>query len=233
MQHNREQEEVDESFAEIVRVSGRFTYVLLATLSFIAIYPAVIDAQWGRILMLLLGAAIVVAVARAVGRSRRQLIVVTLFAASLLGLQVIYLATGSAMVFRVGAATLILFLAFAIAQIFTYLMRQGPITADKLHAALTIYLLAAFFWASVYTLFNQLDPGSFIANNTRVAPIDFYDMLYFSFTTLTSTGYGDLTPATRRAESLTVLEQVAGVFYVAVLIARLSGVYPPRGHRAQ
>ena len=58
-------------------------------------------------------------------------------------------------------------------------------------------------------------------------------MLYFSFTTLTSTGYGDLTPATRRAESLAILEQVAGVFYVAVLIARLAGLYPPGGHRAQ
>lgn len=56
-------------------------------------------------------------------------------------------------------------------------------------------------------------------------------MLYFSFTTLTTVGYGDLTPATRRAEWLVILEQVSGVFYVAVLIARLAGLYPPGNDR--
>lgn len=121
---------------------------------------------------------------------------------------------------------------FAISQIFVYLMRHGPITADKLHAALAVYLLGALLWASLYTLLNNIHPGSLVANTAREGPLEFYDMLYFSFTTLTSTGYGDLTPATRRAESLAILEQVAGVFYVAVLVARLAGLYPPGTKRS-
>jgi hypothetical protein len=181
--------------------------------------------------MLLLASAIVLAIAFAIGRSRRQLIYTLLFAFALLGAQGAYLATGNQLLFRLGITGIIFFMAFAIAQTFVYLMRHGPITADKLHAALTIYMLGALFWASIYTLLNHITPGSFVANTPRAAPLDFYDMLYFSFTTLTSTGYGDLTPATRRAESLAILEQVAGVFYVAVLIARLAGLYPPGGNR--
>ena len=55
-------------------------------------------------------------------------------------------------------------------------------------------------------------------------------MLYFSFTTLSSAGYGDLTAATRRAETLVILEQIAGVFYVAAL-SPASPAYPPSADR--
>ena len=61
----------------------------------------------------------------------------------------------------------------------------------------------------------------------RLAPIDTIDLLYFSFTTLTSTGYGDITPLIRPARSLCVIEQVTGTLYLTILIARLAGVYPP------
>jgi hypothetical protein len=50
-------------------------------------------------------------------------------------------------------------------------------------------------------------------------------LLYFSFTTLTTTGYGDITPVSRHSQSLSILEQMAGTFYVAILIARLAGLY--------
>jgi hypothetical protein len=51
-------------------------------------------------------------------------------------------------------------------------------------------------------------------------------LLYFSFATLTTVGYGDFTPVTDQARSLVMLEQLGGVFFVAVLIARLAGIYP-------
>lgn len=233
MQPNSQDDESDNSFAEIIKVRGRCGYVLIAILLLIVLYPAVIGWSWGRLVMALLASSIVISIAFAVGRSRRRLIASLILAALLLSLQCLYLAAGNQLVFRAGLIIFILFMTFAIAQIFVYLMRRGPITADKLHAALAVYLLAAFLWAALYTLLDHINPGSFLANTARGSSTDFYDMLYFSFTTLTSTGYGDLTPATRRAESLAILEQVAGVFYVAVLIARLAGLYPPGGHRAQ
>ncbi|MGE5714825.1 MAG: potassium channel family protein [Betaproteobacteria bacterium] len=223
--------EVDEDLTQLVRVGGRCSYVLLALLSLILLYPYVIEWAWGRLVLMAMVSCIVIAIAYAVGRSRERLIATSFFAVTLLGLQWTYLATGDRLIFGVGVIIFLLFMVFAIAQLFAYLMRHGPVTGDKLHAALAVYVLGAFLWAGLYTLLNHINPASFMVNTARGGLLDFYDMLYFSFTTLSSAGYGDLTPATRRAESLVILEQIAGVFYVAVLIARLAGLYPPGADR--
>lgn len=223
--------EVGEDLTQLVRVGGRCSYVLLALLSLILLYPYVIEWAWGRLVLMAMVSCIVIAIAYAVGRSRERLIATSFFAVTLLGLQWTYLATDNRLIFGVGVVIFLLFVAFAIAQLFAYLMRHGPVTGDKLHAALAVYVLGAFLWAGLYTLLNHINPASFMVNTARGGLLDFYDMLYFSFTTLSSAGYGDLTPATRRAESLVILEQIAGVFYVAVLIARLAGLYPPGADR--
>lgn len=233
MQLRNHDSEVDEDLTQLVRVGGRCSYVLLALLSLILLYPYVIEWAWGRLVLMAMVSWIVIAIAYAVGRSRERLIAASFFAVTLIGLQWIYLATGNRLIFGVGVVIFLLFVAFAIAQLFAYLMRHGPVTGDKLHAALAVYVLGAFLWAGLYTLLNHINPDSFLVNTARGGLLDFYDMLYFSFTTLTSAGYGDLTPATRRAESLVILEQIAGVFYVAVLIARLAGLYPPGADRSK
>jgi Na+/citrate or Na+/malate symporter len=56
--------------------------------------------------------------------------------------------------------------------------------------------------------------------------LDITELIYFSFTTLATVGFGDITPALVHSRYLTVLEMVTGVMYVAILIARLTGVYP-------
>jgi hypothetical protein len=72
-------------------------------------------------------------------------------------------------------------------------------------------------------------PHSFgIGNGDTEKSNLFYLLLYFSFTTLTSVGFGDITPITHQARSLVIIEQLIGVFFVAVLIARLAGLHPPR-----
>lgn len=63
------------------------------------------------------------------------------------------------------------------------------------------------------------------------ADVDLADLLYFSFTVLTSTGFGDMSPLARPARSLCVLEQLIGALFVSILIARLAGLYPPRRGR--
>jgi hypothetical protein len=219
---------IDDDLTQLVTLKGRCSYVLVALLAALFLYPFFIEWSWGRIVMAVLVSGIVIAIAYAVGRSRQLLIAASLFAVALLILQWSYLATGNPLVFAIGVCIFLAFMAFAIAELFAYLMQRGPVTGDKLHAALAVYILSAFLWAGLYTLLDRLSPGSFLINTQRTGPPDFYDMLYFSFTTLTSTGYGDLTPATRSAESLAILEQIAGVFYVAVLIARLAGLYPPK-----
>jgi hypothetical protein len=221
----------DEELATLLRLRGRCSYVLAELVLIIVIYPYLVGSSWGRIILLLLVSAIVISITYAVGRSRRELFAAVAFTTVLVALQAAFLLTGNFFVFRAGILALACFLLFAVSRLLYYLMRRGRITADKLHAALAIYILGAFLWAALYTFVNHIDPGSFLVNTNRTGPPNYYDMLYLSFTTLTSTGYGDLTPATRPAESLVILEQIAGVFYVAVLIARLSGLYPPGASR--
>ena len=89
--------------------------------------------------------------------------------------------------------------------------------------------MLALLWAFLYTLLEYIFPHSFSLSNSNTDNDNlFYVLLYFSFTTLTSVGYGDITPITHQARSLVIIEQLIGVFFVAVLIARLAGLYPPR-----
>jgi hypothetical protein len=82
-------------------------------------------------------------------------------------------------------------------------------------------------------LVDHLVPGSFSVNGISdlAAPLSWKELLFFSFTTLTSTGYGGIVPIAGHAQSLAILEQLVGVFYVAILIARLAGLYQPGASR--
>jgi hypothetical protein len=107
-----------------------------------------------------------------------------------------------------------------------YVFRPEVMTADKLFGAAAAYLMIGSFWATSYALVELFYPGSFNgiggAHNSDLA-----DFLYFSYTVLTSTGFGDIVPKTRQARAICNLEQLVGGLYVAILIARLAGVYPP------
>jgi hypothetical protein len=98
----------------------------------------------------------------------------------------------------------------------------GRITHHRIEGAIILYLNIALIFTSAYRLILELDPGSF----SNVPPatteaVALNGMLYFSFTTLTSTGYGDILPLHPIARSLTNLEALMGQMYLAILLARL------------
>jgi Ion channel len=125
------------------------------------------------------------------------------------------------------------FYAFTVANVLGYVLGSGPVTGDKLHAAVAAYILTALLWTALYALVDHLVPGSFSVRGTSDldAPLRWKELLFFSFTTLTSTGYGRIVPIADHTQSLAILEQLAGVFYVAILIARLAGLYQPGASR--
>jgi len=82
----------------------------------------------------------------------------------------------------------------------------------------------------VYMAVQLVNPPAFgVQPGERPRP--FYDLLYMSFGVLTSNGPGDVTPVGAKVRSIVILEQIVGVLYVAILIARLAGIYPPRRGR--
>ena len=118
------------------------------------------------------------------------------------------------------------------AALLYYVLDWHPITTDKVFGAVAAYVLIAFTFACVFALLQDVQPGAFHAAPMH-APnqLDWSAMMYFSFTVLTSTGFGEITPVTRMARALIVIEQVVGVMYVAFLIARLANLYGTPGHR--
>jgi voltage-gated potassium channel len=124
-------------------------------------------------------------------------------------------------------ALMVAFLAFAVAVILRNIFASDGITGDEVLGAVSGYLLAAGLWANAYALTEILVPGSFSSSpelqtyfNAHAGAL----LNYFSLVTLTTIGYGDITPARTPATVLAALEAVFGQFYIAVVVAQLVGI---------
>jgi hypothetical protein len=103
-------------------------------------------------------------------------------------------------------------------------LQRDVMTSDKLYGSVASYLLIAIFWAQLHGLIQYFYPGAYALGGTP-KNLDTMDLIYFSFTALTTAGFGDIAPASIQSRFLTILEMVTGVMYVAILIARLIGIY--------
>ena len=100
--------------------------------------------------------------------------------------------------------------------------RKGPVTASSIQSAVAVYLLFGLAWANAYVIAMQQNPHSF-QGALRVSWGAPEQWIYFSFTTLTTLGYGDITPLSPVAHSLAVGEALTGQLYLTVLLGRLIG----------
>lgn len=118
-------------------------------------------------------------------------------------------------------AFVLLSTALATRQVFA----SRSIELNNIIGALCIYLLLAVIWALFYTLVNVMLPGSFDGSADGSAHQQLIDFIYFSMVTLTSLGYGDITPLGATARALATLEVLFGQFYIAVMVAGLVAAY--------
>jgi len=95
-------------------------------------------------------------------------------------------------------------------------LRRGPITARRIQGAIAVYLLLGFIWAHAYELVALWHPGAFAGAVDGSLP-----WTYYSFVTLTTVGYGDITPVHPLARAVAVLEALTGQLYLAIMLARL------------
>jgi hypothetical protein len=104
-----------------------------------------------------------------------------------------------------------------------YLFHDDRVTTDELYATGAAFTVVAWGFAYVYVACQAVWPGSFVGAGGAEAH-RFFDLLFLSFTNLTSVGLSDIVPILGHARSLVMVEQVAGVLYVALVIARLVGL---------
>jgi len=127
----------------------------------------------------------------------------------------------------VAVASVTVLTAAVTAALLRYVLDQRLISSDKVFGAVAAYVLIAITFACLFNLLHLVEPNAFYmapANNPD-GIMSWSDAMYFSFTVLTSTGFGEITPVTDMARSLIVIEQVLGVMYVAFLVARLANLY--------
>ena len=105
-----------------------------------------------------------------------------------------------------------------------YIYTSKVVNANVMMTAITVYIFIAAMFTPLYVIVSRLDVNAFVDNGLGVAP-QWQQLVYFSFVTLATLGYGDVLPLNAWARSLATMEGMVGVLYVALIMGRLIGVY--------
>ncbi len=133
----------------------------------------------------------------------------------------------------IGLIFWLLFFAYITWNELRAVLRQKEVTAETISMSISIYLLFGLTWGVFYILLYHLQPHAFnfgnsSTSNSSSAQQVFPVLVYFSLTTISTVGFGDITPLTLQARYAAVAEGITGQFYLAILVARLVGLYMSR-----
>lgn len=213
---------------------GKFIYFFACQVLLLVLFPYLERPGLPLVLFRMIGAAAFVAGVYAVSDKRVQWITALALAipAGILNALLVF-----SLEMWIAIPTLIvtlLFLIFTLISLLRAVLRAERVTTDTIYGALSVYLLMAITWAAAYLLLVTVQPGAISMDVVRHPnhAMDWFDCVFYSFVTLTSLGYGDIVPMTAQARSLSILEAVSGIMYVAVLIARLVGLHAAGKSRA-
>jgi len=113
-----------------------------------------------------------------------------------------------------------------------FLTKSETISENEILGLVNCYIIMGFIWAFIYAFVEAFQPGSFSYRQSGELLVDVF--IYFSFSTLTTVGFGDITPATDFAQRLCIVEAMAGQFYFALVVAYLLSKYADRrSHRGK
>jgi Ion channel len=207
----------------------RFCLLFLLLLATLIIFPYSRSSSFGRYSFLVIGSsAILISVYAA--KIHRGLLVLAIVLAIPTLFHRIFLPKAELSSFSIfNVALSLVFDLLIVVVIFRHVFARDQPNSETIFGALCIYLLVGFSFASLYEMVGAAQPHAFYLDphsNLTLAPVRF-DFIYYSFATMTSLGAAGMTPVSPQARSITVLEGILGVLYLAVLIARLMGAYRP------
>ena len=123
----------------------------------------------------------------------------------------------------------LLFIGLSIVLVAQSIFTRSNVTLDTVIGGICIFLMLGYFWFIIFGVLSLLNPNAVAGPNDTT---DTFDLVYFSFTTLTTVGYGEFTPVTRMAKVAANLESIVGVLYPAIFIARLVNTYQQQNTEA-
>ena len=202
---------------------GKFLVLLISIMLYLALVPLFGGFATLRLLMDIFFTAILLSGIYAVSSTRHQAVVTTLLALPLL-LSVWaapYITNPTVELVGHGFGTL--FFSYTVITILAYIYREKTVTINVIYAAIVVYLLIGIMWAGIFKILETLLPGSLSLAQSSVNKNEL-DFTYYSFVTLTTLGYGDITPQNDQARAFAIIEAIIGQIYLTVLVARLVGL---------
>jgi hypothetical protein len=197
--------------------------LLAAQLAGVLLYPFMERAA-GRALLSLFGILILGLVVIAVRRAAGFHMVGPLLAIPATILLLIQAVTGDDALLPYSSALEAILYFYAAGALIAYMLADHIITRDELFAVGATFTLVAWAFAYSFTVCQEIEPNSFTGSVDPEAERTWMELLYLSFSTLSSVGLSDIYPVEPFARALIMLEQVAGIGYVAMVVSRLVGL---------
>jgi hypothetical protein len=202
----------------------RFLSLLIFIIAMLILGPLLEEFVQLSILIDILWSAIFVSAIYAVSQKKRHIVIAVLLALPMLGsIWTKYFVQYKALLV-VGSLCGAAFFLFAIIQMLIFIYSHKEVTRDLIVGAAVVYLFMALMWTFIFVVVETLHPGSFNLPEGQGFEAT-RQFVYYSFVTLTTLGYGDITPISSLARSLCILEAVIGQLYLVVQVAWLVGVH--------
>ena len=199
---------------------GRFLLLLISLVSMLLFRPLLEGFISIRVLMDIFFSFILVSGVYAVSQKKRVLFIGVIVFLPTLILQWTDYFVPTSSVFILTKLMGLIFLIYVAVIILNYLFREQHVTIEVILGAVCVYFLIGMAWAFGYLLIEKGSPGAFqYAGDPNIS------FIYYSYVTLSTLGYGDITPVSSAARSLSLMEAITGQLYIAVLIARLVGIH--------
>lgn len=224
----------------------RHTALLVAIVTVFAVRPLVGDAGVGPLLFslsvlgLFLMALFTVQAEdlmgdreRLIAHRRRQRVIAWALILPAVAERVCMFVAPSPRLYLIGVLSWFLFFSFVTWSQLRSLLKHKTITGETISMSISIYLLLGLTWSLLYALMFHFNPGAFdlgaqstmssgaVESEIRTFPV----LMYFSLTTISTVGFGDITPLTLQARYAAVAEGITGQFYLAILVARLVAMH--------
>ena len=203
---------------------SRFLLLLVSLLALMVLEPIIFDFIRIRFLIDIFFSIILFTCIYAVSEKRSTTLVTILLALPKFGSTWALGFITHPLLYYFDAISGIVFIGYIIVLILKHIFKQEDVTHETIYGSIVVYILIGILWVFLYNLTELLHPGSFSLASILDAESK-KELYFFSFVTLTTLGYGDITPVSAPARSLAILEAIVGQMFIAVLIARLVGIH--------
>ncbi len=204
--------------------NNRFLVLVISLVLFFTCYPITENSAVAKLVMNLFFMLIILSAVYAISDNLKPLLINFSLAVLIIVLRWVHYFYEVEVWVILELCTNILFWAYTSVYILKFILKHNIISSELIFAAIAVYFILGLTWASIYQLIEISHPYSFsIATLETDSQNLSFQMWYFSMVTLTTLGYGDISPVTMSARVFVVLEAILGQFYLAILIASLVG----------